>query len=106
MQPGLVFSSVARRAQCHASLRIRKARAPSDVNEKTYSCRNCGKKFCSSSTVIRHRRSCERQFHLTCDLCGHPFYRRDHYQRHLARVHNTYDVMKGFTSTSRKKTQH
>lgn len=69
----------------------------------TQSCRNCGKQFRFSSGLVRHRRGCERQCHLPCPLCDRRFYRRDHYQYHLARAHNARDVMKGNTNMSRPK---
>nr|KAG5695232.1 hypothetical protein BaRGS_008060 [Batillaria attramentaria] len=61
----------------------------------TYSCRTCGKVFLHQCNLFRHRKKCEGDFHLTCHVCGMKFYRRDHYQGHLAYKHQTVDVMKG-----------
>ncbi|KAL8579075.1 hypothetical protein ACOMHN_036014 [Nucella lapillus] len=55
------------------------------------SCRNCGKTFAHSVSMLRHRRKCEGTPHLTCAVCGRQFCRRDSYSSHLAVAHGLAD---------------
>lgn len=65
---------------------------PSLVLSSGYLCRNCGKKFSYSHSMMRHRRKCEGTYHLTCGFCGKRFHRRDLYADHLATNHNAVDA--------------
>ena len=38
--------------------------------------------------MTRHRRRCEGSYHLSCELCGQRFHRRDRYNTHLQIKHN------------------
>ncbi|KAK7481196.1 hypothetical protein BaRGS_00027456 [Batillaria attramentaria] len=59
--------------------------------DNSYICRNCGKGFAYSHSMIRHRRKCEGTYHLSCQFCGKQFHRRDLYAEHLASNHNAVD---------------
>ena len=37
--------------------------------------------------MTRHRRRCEGSYHLSCELCGQRFHRRDRYNTHLQLKH-------------------
>ena len=54
-------------------------------------CRNCGKTFAHSVSMLRHRRKCEGTPHLTCNVCGRQFHRRDSYSDHLGVAHGLAD---------------
>lgn len=55
-------------------------------------CRNCGKTYAHSHSMLRHRRLCEGTPHLMCQVCGRQFHRRDRYSEHLRLAHNLFDI--------------
>ncbi|KAL8575151.1 hypothetical protein ACOMHN_055144 [Nucella lapillus] len=55
-------------------------------------CRNCGKGFAYSHSMMRHRRKCEGSYSYNCQLCGKLFHRRDLYVDHMSSNHNIVDV--------------
>ncbi|KAK7481231.1 hypothetical protein BaRGS_00027491 [Batillaria attramentaria] len=72
------------------------------TRRETFTCRTCNKVFLHQCNLLRHRKKCEGDFHLTCQVCGMMFYRRDVYQNHLADKHHILDEFKG----SRRYRQH
>ena len=68
------------------------------MNNKTYSCFECGQVFTQKSNLYRHKKSAHSTITHACDRCKLDFNRKDSYLRHI-RKHEPVQIGSGSKTT-------